>query len=114
TDRLAMIKCRPVAGDLELGRRFVESMQDFIYKKYLDHAALEEIRWIKKRTDQALSRRHESERNVKLGLGGIREIEFFVQSFQILYGGRFPELRSPNTLWTLDRLCDFGFIERSE
>lgn len=110
TDRLAMLKCRPVAGDFQLGERFVSSLADFIYKKYLDHAAVEEIGWLKKRTDEALRRRGEILTNVKLGLGGIREIEFFVQSFQILYGGNHPELRTPNTLEALQRLVDGGFI----
>ncbi len=114
TDRLALLKCRPVAGDLQLGNRFVRSLGDFVYKKYLDHAAVEEIGWLKKRTDEALRRRKEILTNVKLGLGGIREIEFFVQSFQILYGGTHPELRTPNTLDALKRLVDGGFIEFGE
>ncbi|HUV14904.1 MAG TPA: hypothetical protein VMY18_14770 [Acidobacteriota bacterium] len=114
TDRLALLKCRPVAGDLKLGERFVHSLADFVYKKYLDHAAVEEIGWLKKRTDQALRRRKENLTNVKLGLGGIREIEFFVQSFQILYGGTHPELRTPNTLDALKKLVDSGFIEFEE
>lgn len=113
-DRLALIKVRPVAGDLELGHRFVESIQDFVYKKYLDLAAVEEIRWIKKRTDAEMRRRQQSHSNVKLGLGGIREIEFFVQAFQILYGGAHPELRTPNTLQALDRLVDLGLVGWSE
>ncbi|UCF36801.1 MAG: hypothetical protein JSU96_18645, partial [Acidobacteriota bacterium] len=110
TDRLAMLKCRDVAGDPELGERFVSFIQDVVYKRYLDFAAVEEIRWIKKRTDLDMKRRKESLTNVKLGLGGIREIEFFVQSFQILYGGSQPEIRSPNTLIGLQKLVDFGFI----
>jgi len=114
TDRLALLKCRPVAGDLQLGKRFVHSLEDFVYKKYLDHAAVEEIGWLKKRTDQALRRRKEILTNVKLGLGGIREIEFFVQSFQILYGGTQPDLRTPNTLDALKKLVDKGFIEFEE
>lgn len=114
TDRLALIKVRPVAGDPELGRRFAEWIQDFVFKKYLDYAAVEEIRWIKKLTDQKLDRRNESERNVKLGLGGIREIEFFVQSFQILYGGNSPGLRTGNSQRGLDLLVDAGLIRFEE
>jgi glutamate-ammonia-ligase adenylyltransferase len=114
TDRLALLKCRPVAGDLRLGKRFVNSLGDFVYKKYLDHAAVEEIGWLKRRTDEALRRRGETLTNVKLGLGGIREIEFFVQAFQILYGGTLPELRTSNTLDALRKLVDSGFIEFKE
>ncbi len=111
-DRLALLKCRWVAGDATLGRAFVESLGDFVFRKYLDHAAVEEIRWLKRRTDRRLDRRGESGRNVKLGLGGIREIEFFVQSFQILYGGTRPEIRSGATLEALDRLADAGLISQ--
>ncbi len=113
-DRLALIKCRWVAGDRRLGERFVESIQDFVFKKYLDYAALEEMRWTKKRTDEMLRRKRQTDTHIKLGLGGIREIEFFVQSFQLLYGGTCLELRTPSTLTALDRLLDFGYIGRSE
>ncbi len=113
-DRLALIKCRFVAGDPDLGARFVEAVQDFIYRKYLDLAAVEEIRWLKKRTDRKMRRRGETTRNVKLGRGGIREIEFFVQAFQILYGGGNPRLRDPNTLTVLDRLVDAGLVAVSD
>ena len=114
TDRLAMIKARPVAGDLEMGRRFLLSLQDFIYKKYQDFAAVEEIRLIKQRTDQKLKKLDQIHSDIKLGLGGIREIEFFVQSFQLLYGGINPHIRSGNTLKTLDLLLDHGFIDTKD
>ena len=109
-DRLALIKSRPVAGDRTLGEEFVDELQSFVFRKYLDFAAVEEIRWTKRRTDRELRRRGQADGDVKMGLGGIREIEFFVQSFQLLYGGLHPELRSPSTLTTLDRLLDLGFI----
>ncbi len=109
-DRLALMKCRVVAGDFAVGQAFVDSIQEFIYRKYPDVAAVEEIRWIKRRTDKKLQEREEAFRNVKLGHGGIREIEFFVQAFQLLYGGLHPEIRTPNTLLALDRLVDQGFI----
>ncbi len=114
TDRLAMIKARPVAGDLEMGRRFISSLQDFVYKKYQDFAAVEEIRLIKQRTDQKLKKLDQIHSDIKLGLGGIREIEFFVQSFQLLYGGINPHIRSGNTLKTLDLLLDHGFIDSKD
>lgn len=113
-DRLALIKSRPVAGDRELGAAFVDRLQSFVFRKYLDFAAVEEIRWTKLRTDQDLRRRGVDGGHVKLGLGGIREIEFFVQSFQLLYGGRHPELRNPATLAVLDRLVDLGFISLAD
>lgn len=109
-DRLALMKCRVVAGDSQVGQHFVDSIQQLIFRKYPDVAAVEEIRWIKRRTDKKLREREEVFRNVKLGYGGIREIEFFVQAFQLLYGGLHPEIRTPNTLLALDRLVDQGFI----
>ncbi|GAB4251441.1 MAG: bifunctional [glutamate--ammonia ligase]-adenylyl-L-tyrosine phosphorylase/[glutamate--ammonia-ligase] adenylyltransferase [Acidobacteriota bacterium] len=113
-DRLALIKSRPVAGDRRLGSEFVDRLQGFVFRKYLDFAAVEEIRWTKLRTDQDLRRRGVDVGHVKLGLGGIREIEFFVQSFQLLYGGRHPELRNPSTLAVLDRLVDLGFVNLND
>lgn len=111
TDRLAFLKCRPVAGDIRLGTTFLESLQGFIFKKYLDFAALEEIRWIKKKIDREMQRQGTTFHNIKLGRGGIREIEFFTQSLQMLYGGQHPQIRTPNTLDALRRLLDGGFIE---
>ena len=113
-DRLALLKCRYVAGDAELGKQFLQSTSDFVYKKYLDQGAVEEIRWLKRRIDRELGRQETSERNIKLGPGGIREIEFFVQTFQLLYGGSNPEIRTPQTLSALDRLLEYGFIERND
>ncbi len=112
-DRLALIKCRRVAGDPELAQRYLETTSDFVYRKYLDMAAVEEIRWLKARTESEMSSR-ESARNVKLGQGGIREIEFFAQSLQLLYGGGHPELRTPTTLTALDRLVDSGFVSSGD
>ena len=108
-DRLALIKCRWVAGDIDLGTRFLELIQGFVYKRYLDTAAVEEIGWLKRRIDQELAAGRK-ERNIKYGLGGIREIEFFVQAFQLLSGGQQPAIRSANTLEALDLLVDNGLI----
>ena len=113
-DRLALLKCRYVAGDSQLGKRFLQSIGDFVYKKYLDQGAVEEIRWLKRRIDREVGRREASQRDIKLGPGGIREIEFFVQSFQLLYGGSNPEIRTPQTLSALDRLLEYEFVERND
>ena len=113
-DRLALLKCRYVAGDSQLGKRFLQSTSEFVYKQYLDQGAVEEIRWLKRRIDRELGRRETSERNIKLGPGSIREIEFFVQAFQLLYGGSNPEIRAPQTLSALDRLLEYEFIERND
>ena len=108
-ERFALIKARPVAGDRALGRRFLDLVHPFVYRKYLDHAALEEISRHKVRVDRALPE-HEGDRNVKLGRGGIREVELFTQVLQLTYGGNQPALRQPSTLAALEALCGAGLI----
>jgi [glutamine synthetase] adenylyltransferase / [glutamine synthetase]-adenylyl-L-tyrosine phosphorylase len=110
-ERFALIKARPVAGDRALGRRFLELVQPFVYRKYLDHAALEEMHRHKTRMDRTLPR-GEGDRNVKLGRGGIREVELFTQVLQLTYGGNQPELRQANTLAALDALRKADLISR--
>jgi len=113
-DRLALIKCRPVAGDLELGRRFLKTAHNFVFKSFQDYAAVEEIHWLKRKTDEEIRKKGETGRNIKLGLGGIREIEFFVQAIQLLYGGLRPEIRTTGSLAGLNRLLDSGFLSRED
>jgi glutamate-ammonia-ligase adenylyltransferase len=108
-DRFALIKAQPIAGDRELGRRFVDRVLPFVYRKYLDRAALEELSRYKARSDRALGGRAD-DRNVKAGRGGIREVELFTQVFQLTYGGRNPSLRQPNTLAALDALVRAGLV----
>lgn len=108
-ERLALIKARPIAGDADLGRRFVSLVQPFVYRRYLDYAALEEMFRYKTRSDHALLE-GKGERNVKLGRGGIREVELFTQILQLIYGGAHPELRATGTLTALDALRRSGFV----
>ena len=108
-ERFALIKARSIAGDVELGRRFIDRVQPFVYRKYLDRAALEELSRYKARSDQALGGRAD-ERNVKAGRGGIREVELFTQVFQLTYGGQNPSLRQPSTLAALDALVRAGLV----
>ncbi len=109
-DRLAYLKCRFVAGEAALGREFEKQAREFVFRKYVDLAAVEEMRWLKRRTDLQVGARGELKSNLKLGIGGIREIEFFAQAFQMLYGASDPELRTPNTLQALAVLVDRGMI----
>ena len=110
-ERFALIKARPVAGDPSLGARFVDLVQPFVYRRYLDHAAIEELARYKARSDREHASGPESERNVKAGRGGIREVELFAQIFQLIYGGEKPGLRTGHTLTALDRLRADRFIE---
>jgi [glutamine synthetase] adenylyltransferase / [glutamine synthetase]-adenylyl-L-tyrosine phosphorylase len=113
-ERAAMIKARPVAGDIAAGRAFLAALTPFLWRKHLDFAAIRDIHSIKRQIDA----RHGSSpagiagHNVKLGHGGIREIEFFAQTQQLIWGGRLPALRSAATVETLYGLVAAGRIER--
>ena len=110
-ERFAMIKARPIAGDMSLGHRFLEMIRPFVYRKYLDHAAIEELGRYKARSDREKARSDSTKRDVKVGRGGIREIELFTQVFQLIYGGTHPELQNANTIAALDSLQRLDYIE---
>ncbi|MDR3579387.1 MAG: bifunctional [glutamate--ammonia ligase]-adenylyl-L-tyrosine phosphorylase/[glutamate--ammonia-ligase] adenylyltransferase [Oryzomonas sp.] len=103
-ERTAMLKARPVAGSLELGNRLLKMLQPFVYRKYLDYNLIEDMKNMKQKIDASLARSMEGETNLKLGRGGIREIEFFVQALQLVYAGKNSNLRERNSLKALDAL----------
>ncbi|MEP4378899.1 MAG: bifunctional [glutamine synthetase] adenylyltransferase/[glutamine synthetase]-adenylyl-L-tyrosine phosphorylase [Alphaproteobacteria bacterium] len=105
-ERAAMIKARPVAGDLAAGERFLEALQPFIWRRHLDFAAIDDIQSIKRQihAHKGGSTVAVAGHNVKLGRGGIREVEFFTQTQQLIWGGRDPELRSPSTIKSIEAL----------
>ena len=111
-ERAAMIKARPVAGDIELGRRFIADLAPFIWRKYFDFAAIADIHAMKRQIQSVKGFETLSlpGHNVKLGRGGIREIEFFVQTQQLVFGGRRPALRGPRTLDMLGELTKENWI----
>jgi glutamate-ammonia-ligase adenylyltransferase len=109
-ERAALIKARAVAGDRELGARFLKELEPFIYRRYLDYTTVDELRHMKMRIENELLTADGKERNIKLGYGGIREIEFFTQAMQLVNGGYEPLLRGPNTLHALGQLAKFGLI----
>lgn len=108
-ERFALIKARAIGGDAALGQRFLDAVEPFVYRRYLDNAALEEMYQHKAVIDRAISRA-EGDRNVKLGRGGIREVELFVQVLQLTYGARHPALKQGSTLAALEALERGGFI----
>ena len=110
-ERAAMIKARPVAGDLAMGEAFLTAMRPFVYRRYLDFGALDAIREMKHMIDRKVSAAEDYHRNVKLGYGGIREIEFFVQCHQLIHGGRNGRLRHRETLTLLQRLMETGLLD---
>jgi glutamate-ammonia-ligase adenylyltransferase len=102
-ERYALIKARPVAGDHTQGEQLLNDLEPFVFRRFLDFGAVEAVRDLKVQIQrQVESRRHRD--NIKLGRGGIREIEFIVQAFQLLYGGRHIELRQRATLTVLNHL----------
>jgi glutamate-ammonia-ligase adenylyltransferase len=113
-ERAAMIKARPVAGDVWVGEGFLRIITPFVYRKYLDFTSLEEVKEMKDRIDLASSRARKHERDLKLGAGGIREIEFFAQAHQLIYGGKNPDLRRRGTVETLRALVGAGIVSQKE
>ncbi|MGF1462052.1 MAG: bifunctional [glutamine synthetase] adenylyltransferase/[glutamine synthetase]-adenylyl-L-tyrosine phosphorylase [Maricaulaceae bacterium] len=111
-ERAALIKARIAAGDAEAGAAFLARLDPFIWRKYLDHAAIDDIHAIKRQIQSVgdRARIHPPGSDVKLGKGGIREIEFYVQTQQLLFGGRFDRLRAPRTLEALSALTTAGFV----
>jgi glutamate-ammonia-ligase adenylyltransferase len=111
-ERAAMIKARPVAGDIAAGEAFLKELQPYVWRKYMDYAAIADVHSIKRQIHAHKGHGEVAVKghNVKLGRGGIREIEFFVQTQQLIAGGRFPELRGKATVPMLTQLALRGWI----
>ncbi len=113
-ERAAMIKARACAGDIAAGQAILNELSPFVWRKYLDFASLADVHAMKR---QINAYRGHGEiaiegHNIKLGRGGIREIEFFAQTQQLIAGGRNPDLRDRDTLTTLDKLAQDRWIDR--
>ncbi len=112
-ERYAMIKARIIAGT-ETDREYLASMlRPFTYRRYLDFGAFESIREMKGMIEAEV-RRKSMKDNIKLGSGGIREIEFIGQTFQLIRGGPMPELQQRSILKVLSLLAEFGYLESGE
>jgi glutamate-ammonia-ligase adenylyltransferase len=113
-ERLALLKAWPVAGDRALGQRFLEMARPFVYDRPFDLKALEAVRGIKRKIDHKMKIRQQRLRNVKLGTGGIREIELIVQALQVCHGGQTPQICGRNTMKGLSALYDQSLISAEE
>jgi glutamate-ammonia-ligase adenylyltransferase len=113
-ERQALIKVRPVAGDLHLGQQFLRAIEPFIYRKYLSFSEINEIKALKRRIEQKALHAGVSATEVKTGHGGIRDIEFTIQFLQLLNGGDLPELRQRNTLLAMSSLERAGCLTDQE
>lgn len=113
-ERMMLIKARPVAGDKPLAAEFLEMIQPFRFPRAISENILEEIAAVKRRIENEIVGPDELRRNVKLGRGGIREIEFVVQSLQVLHAGRLPFLQLSQTLPCLAKLPRYQLLTPAE
>ena len=111
-ERAAFVKARPIAGDIVAGQSFLDGLSPFIWRKYLDFAAIADIHAMKRQIHavRGFGQIAVVGHDIKVGRGGIREIEFFAQTQQLIAGGRQPALRVPETLVALERLSAAGWI----
>ncbi|MEM9522614.1 MAG: glutamine-synthetase adenylyltransferase [Pseudomonadota bacterium] len=112
-ERAAYIKARPAAGDLAAGGRFLDVLTPFVWRRYLDFAAIRDAHDMRLRikAHKGLHRLELAGHDMKLGAGGIREIEFFTQTRQLIAGGRDPALRVRGTVKGLARLAEGGWVD---
>jgi glutamate-ammonia-ligase adenylyltransferase len=111
-ERAALVRARPVAGDLDLGRAVLDELSPFIYARLVDPLIAPELMKLSERARNELSR--DPERDLKLGPGGIREAELFVQTLQLIWGGKEPRVRATGTLDALRRLRGRGLVTDRE
>ncbi len=110
-ERAALMKAVCIAGDRDVGREFLRDLEPFIFRKYLDYSTLDEMRNMKAQIERGLKRKPGI--NIKLGQGGIREIEFFVQALQLINAGRTRRVRTASTLEALDLLREADLLEKA-
>ncbi|UUQ67125.1 bifunctional [glutamate--ammonia ligase]-adenylyl-L-tyrosine phosphorylase/[glutamate--ammonia-ligase] adenylyltransferase [Pseudomonas fuscovaginae UPB0736] len=108
-ERYAMIKARVVAGDQVAGAQLLDMLRPFVYRRYLDFSAIEALRTMKQLIQQEVRRKGMAE-NIKLGSGGIREVEFIAQAFQLIHGGRDLSLQQRPLLKVLGTLDGQGYL----
>jgi glutamate-ammonia-ligase adenylyltransferase len=110
-ERAVWLKGRPVGGDVALGAELLRQLEPFVYRRFLDFATLDDLKAMKRRVDASLRGPDARDRDVKLGRGGIRSVEFWVQAQQLVHGGKDPRLRVRATLPALERLAACGYAD---
>ena len=113
-ERQAFVKARSVAGNLELGQRFLAQLDHWVYRRYLSRADITGIKALKRRIENRTHREGGDRRNVKTGHGGIRDIEFVIQFLQLLNGGDMLDVRTGNTLEAIQALENVGCLTMQE
>ncbi len=112
-ERYAFIKARVVAGDQQAGQALLANLRPFVYRRYLDYSAIESLRSLKQMIASEVRRRG-LHSNIKLGSGGIREVEFIAQAFQLIRGGRDQRLQTTSLMTALDLLPDVAGWQAQE
>lgn len=113
-ERLALLKAWPIAGDLRLGRRFLKRIRPFIFPRSVGEEFFREVWEVKGQIERKLSSKGDRSRNIKLGAGGIREIEFLVQTIQVVFGRKNPHIQDRNTLSGVKKLQEAGLLSDEE
>ncbi|MEE9524953.1 MAG: hypothetical protein V3V59_09440, partial [Thermodesulfovibrionales bacterium] len=108
-ERMVLIRARPVAGDADLGKAFMKTIEPFVWKQTIDYSEIEEIRGLKKKIDSMLARD-----DIKRGYGGIREAEFFMQTFQLLYAGENSSLKSHRIINAVQALKSMNIVPEED
>lgn len=111
-ERYALVKARIMAGDKAQGAELFNILRPFVYRRYVDFTAMDSLRELKRMIAEQVAKKGMQD-NIKLGVGGIREIEFIAQSFQLVHGGRDKSLQTRSLLPTLAILHENGFIQQS-
>lgn len=110
-ERYALIKARPVAGDIKAGQRLLTELKPFVYRRYIDYGSIEALQEMHASVQED-ARRKDRLDDIKRGPGGIREIEFLAQCFQILRGGREPGLQTPSLDGALSEIESLGLLDQ--
>lgn len=118
-ERQALIKARPIAGDLKLGEQFIHTVQPFVYQRYLDEFFITEIKLDIRHTKARIENRLREQvddltTHVKLGTGGIRDVEFTIQCLQLIHGGPIRALRNHNSLETIELLYQHELLNQTD
>ena len=111
-ERYALIKARPIAGDIQAGEKLLARLRPFVYRRYVDFGVFESLREMAQKLGDEANRRG-WETDIKRGPGGIREAEFFIQSFQLLRGGKEPALQTNSFFNATQAVADLNMVERS-
>ena len=109
-ERAALLRARPVAGNVALGERLIAELGNFVYRRFLDFDTLQQLRAMKHQIEAELRSPDMITRNIKLGRGGIRELEFVAHALTLIYGGRDPRIRTGNALAALRSLDTHGYM----